>query len=81
MLLPDSQYALAKANEEFPWIFKWNIAAASLLVLVVMYSVIGLSGLLIYLAGVVTLISIIAGLLFLYTANEYSRARAQTEAM
>ena len=78
-MLPDAAKAVEKAQRKFPVILK-NFGWAILLIFLVMYAAIGLNGLLIFLGGILFLVTLQAALLFRYIVNENFRAKVQREA-
>ena len=79
-MLPDSERAIKKVERKFPMI-KNTVAGIAVGVFGILYGSIGFGGVVIFVLGMLSVVILVAAIIFRYIVNENERARAKREAL
>ena len=79
-MLPDTERAMKKVEKKFPMIIN-TLLGASVGVLAILYGAIGFTGVLTFILGMLSVVALIAIVIFRYIVNENERARAKRESL
>ena len=79
-MLPDTERAMKKVERKFPMI-KNTVAGVSVGVFGILYGSIGFGGVVIFVLGMLSVVTLVAAITFRYIVNENERARAKREAL